>query len=106
MEVNKIKKEIYKVKDSDIISEETQKEKRSSISFIHIFESDIISNPKIKLTKKEIRKKKKLEKRKVKAFLIAKQEAEKEFWTPEMKIGYCKHSIRKFMPLKQLQNYI
>lgn len=104
MEVKKNEEIIQELKDIDIIPENIKREKKSNISFIHVFESDITPTPKFEFTKKSIRRKRKLEKQKAKALLIGKQEEAKAFWTPEMKLGYCKHSMRKFISLRELQN--
>ncbi|MFX0029034.1 MAG: hypothetical protein ACFE8B_07485 [Candidatus Hermodarchaeota archaeon] len=53
---------------------------------------------------KKIPKEKKIKTKKSKLRLLANKETDKTSWTPEMRLGYCKHSMRKFVPLSEFQN--
>jgi len=104
MEVNKSEKSTNETKTMDIIPDGVEVKRKSTVSFIHVFESDTQSNPEFKLTKKKTQWKNKFRNRKAKPRLLANKEADKTLWTPEMQLGYCKHSMRRFVSLRELQN--
>jgi len=104
MEVNKSENSINETKTMDIISDNVEVKKKSTISFIHVFESDKPLNPEFEIIKKKTQRKKKFRNRKVKPRLLANKEPDKVLWTPEMRLGYCKHSMRKFVSLREFEN--
>ncbi|MFX0081075.1 MAG: hypothetical protein ACFE94_04910 [Candidatus Hodarchaeota archaeon] len=104
MEANKSKKNSNKTKSMDNITDSGVLKKKSTISTIHVFESDTRSTPIFKIARKKSSKKNKFRTGKTKLRLLANKETDKSSWTPEMRLGYCKHSMRKFVSPRELQN--
>ena len=71
MEVNKSENSTNETKTMDIISDNVEVKKKSTISFIHVFESDKPLNPEFEIIKKKTHRKKKFRNRKAKPRLLA-----------------------------------
>lgn len=104
MEVNKNKNNFNEVNTIDINVDSSEVKKHTAVSFIHVFESEIEQSPEFELIDKKGHKKYKIRHRKTKLRFLPNKEINNDSWTPEMRLGYCKNSIKRFISSSAFEN--